>query len=271
MNCKTCRNEIDELEGGQPLSQNASAHLDSCPGCVAFRKERLALREMIRGLEVVSAPANFDFRLRARLAELKGRNHGRVATSWFAPSGWAITLAASIVILIAAGVVIKQIRSDGPANGGSTTTAKVTPDNNIVPMAPLREAGTSDSSNAVPSTELITRETATERHVPSKRANELGPRVLPTKVNPDEGGGSVDSAVSTAANVMPIGISDPTLTRAVVALPVHTPSPGASITLGDGNTKPQAMLLRAVTFGGQGVFEQTTEKKFLVSFAQGVW
>ena len=272
MNCKTCRDEIDELEGGQPLSPRAGAHLESCPSCVAFREERLALREMIRGLEVVSAPANFDFRLRSRLAELKGRNSGHVATSWFAPSGWAITVAASIVILIAVGVVIKQVRNTGPANGGTTSITKVTPDSNIVPTTTIREAGTSDSSHAAPSTELTTRETvATERRMPLKRANDPSPRVLALKENPDEGGGSVDSAVSTAANVMPIGISDPTLTRSVIALPVHTSSPGASISLIDGNTKPQAMVLRAVTFGGQDVFEQTNSKKAPVSVARGVW
>ena len=99
MNCKTCRDEIEELEGAEPLSPSASAHLDSCPNCLAFRKERLALRQMIGSLEVVDAPADFDFRLRARLATLKGREPGPIAWSRFAPGGWALALAASFVIL----------------------------------------------------------------------------------------------------------------------------------------------------------------------------
>src|SRR5688572_6698220 len=68
MNCRNVRREIEEVSAGDLLSSPASDHLKNCTECGKFREERLKLREMLSTLGAVEAPGDFDFRLRARLA-----------------------------------------------------------------------------------------------------------------------------------------------------------------------------------------------------------
>ncbi len=67
-NCKTVCLEIEEADARQHLTASAIAHLRSCAECQAFYDERLKLRQLVAGLGGVEAPPDFDFRLRARLA-----------------------------------------------------------------------------------------------------------------------------------------------------------------------------------------------------------
>lgn len=72
--CRATRREIDESELNQRLSDQASLHVAGCASCRDFRAERTSLRELVGSLEPVSAPGDFDLRLRARLAnEQQGR------------------------------------------------------------------------------------------------------------------------------------------------------------------------------------------------------
>src|SRR5258708_34631870 len=66
MECRATRREIDE--GGEHLSAQALRHVGSCAPCLAFQNERARLRDLLTSLEPVTAPADFDFRLRARIA-----------------------------------------------------------------------------------------------------------------------------------------------------------------------------------------------------------
>lgn len=110
MNCKKCRREIDESAKDQRISDEALAHVASCTPCRTFRAERIALREMVGSLGVVSAPADFDFRLRARLAAEKSVRPS-LAQRIFAPTSHAVAIAAAFVILVAAAVALKQFTS----------------------------------------------------------------------------------------------------------------------------------------------------------------
>lgn len=274
MNCKTCRVEIEESEGGQPLSQSASAHLESCPHCFAFREERLALSQMIGSLEVVTAPADFDFRLRARLAALKGQEPGRVAWNRFAPGGWSLTLAASFVILVALGVVIRQFRVAPRVDSGTPGISKIYPNNTPVPTPLLpqsRPTGNKDIDVAQSSKVPRSAEMVSQPRTNSTIGSDANPRAIVSNVKPNEGGGSVDSSVSTAANVLPLGISDPTLRPSVVAVPVRASMQATTITLNDGSATPQTISIRPVTFGGQDVFEQPSAKWMFVPTVQGIW
>lgn len=110
MNCKKCRREIDETDKDQRISDEALAHVAACTPCRTFRAERIALREMVGSLGVVSAPADFDFRLRARLAAEKSV-HPSLARRIFAPTSHAIAIAAAFVLIVAVAVALKQFKS----------------------------------------------------------------------------------------------------------------------------------------------------------------
>jgi hypothetical protein len=74
MNCRRAQREIEEVATGELMSSSANDHLKTCAECVRFRDDRLKLREMLSSLGSVEAPGDFDFRLRARLAnEERGR------------------------------------------------------------------------------------------------------------------------------------------------------------------------------------------------------
>ncbi len=66
--CRSARQEIDESELGQRLGDQARSHIIACPSCRGFQAERTSLRELVGSLEPVSAPGDFELRLRARMA-----------------------------------------------------------------------------------------------------------------------------------------------------------------------------------------------------------
>ncbi|MGH9956531.1 MAG: hypothetical protein ACREBC_05295 [Pyrinomonadaceae bacterium] len=70
-NCKRVRRDIEDIDAGQALTGIAKEHVEACAECQAFHDERLKLRQLVAGLGTVEAPPDFDFRLRARLANQK--------------------------------------------------------------------------------------------------------------------------------------------------------------------------------------------------------
>src|SRR5260370_5884063 len=96
MECRATRREIDE--GGEHLSGQALRHVASCARCLAFQNERARLRDLLTSLEPVTAPADFDFRLRARMAQTE-RLGPRSFFSGFALSTPGMAGAAAVVIV----------------------------------------------------------------------------------------------------------------------------------------------------------------------------
>jgi hypothetical protein len=96
--CRSTRQEIDQAEAGAPLSAQAQRHVASCATCVAFQNERVSLRELLTSLEPVAAPADFDFRLRARIAAQAGKARPQSFFAGFALSTPAIAFAAVMVL-----------------------------------------------------------------------------------------------------------------------------------------------------------------------------
>ena len=102
--CRIVRREIDESELNLRLSDQLQAHIASCPACRAFRDERTRLHQLVGSLEPVTAPADFDVRLRARIAAERQRPeraslfpHFLVCTPVMAAAAVIVMLAASIV------------------------------------------------------------------------------------------------------------------------------------------------------------------------------
>jgi hypothetical protein len=97
MECRATRQEIDE--GGQQLSARTLRHVASCAPCLAFQNERARLRELLSSLEPVTTPADFDFRLRARIAAQTESVGLRSFFAGFPLSTPAMALAAAVVVV----------------------------------------------------------------------------------------------------------------------------------------------------------------------------
>lgn len=66
-----CREFINEFEERGALSGVAQVHLNDCPGCRKTTIVQTHIWKAIEGLPTVDAPANFDFRVKARIADGK--------------------------------------------------------------------------------------------------------------------------------------------------------------------------------------------------------
>lgn len=66
--CQPVRRELEELMLNDQFSAATAEHLRTCFECRDFQRQQTKLRQIIGSLGTVSAPADFDFRLRARLA-----------------------------------------------------------------------------------------------------------------------------------------------------------------------------------------------------------
>lgn len=106
--CKAYREEIEETAGAECLSLEARSHVGACPSCVEFGRERDALRHLVGGLGKVEAPADFEFRLRARMKASRGGGTYNFLGLRLAPRlAWA---AAACFLVVSATLYILQER-----------------------------------------------------------------------------------------------------------------------------------------------------------------
>lgn len=106
--CRAVRREIDSSELGQRLGEQVESHVAACPACTQFRIERKELRALVGSLQPVAAPADFDVRLRARIARERDAQARQPFIFRFALTTPAIAVAALLVMLVGAIVWINQ-------------------------------------------------------------------------------------------------------------------------------------------------------------------
>jgi hypothetical protein len=68
MNCKQIREAIDIASRRNPYGDAVTSHLSGCPNCRRYADEADSLLMLLSAQPRVQAPADFDFRLRARIA-----------------------------------------------------------------------------------------------------------------------------------------------------------------------------------------------------------
>ncbi len=68
MNCKDIKTAIDMASRRNPIGNEAHAHLNGCPDCRRYSDQSSALLAMLSSQPRVEAPADFEFKLRARIA-----------------------------------------------------------------------------------------------------------------------------------------------------------------------------------------------------------
>ena len=110
-NCEVVRRELDELMPGDASSTAASEHLRDCASCREFHEQQTKLRQIVGSLGTIEAPADFDFRLRARLAQ----SNGSSVYSPFVRRGLAV--AAMVMLLVVGAVVVRNVMNQSaPVN-----------------------------------------------------------------------------------------------------------------------------------------------------------
>ena len=124
-NCRNIRREIEEAGPGRMLSRAAISHLSTCPACETLSRQQINLRAIVSSLGKVEAPADFDYRLRARLAAEKSRG----ARSFLLGNmsfGLGASAVAAMLLLVGAAFIFVSFRTR-PATqvaGGNQLTPK---------------------------------------------------------------------------------------------------------------------------------------------------
>jgi hypothetical protein len=117
--CEEIRRELDELMLDETCSTAAVEHLHGCGACREFQEKQTKLRQIVGSLGTVSAPADFDFRLRARLAnESSSTSHFNFVPSFtLAPVLLRGLAAAALLFVFATGAyLVRNALNQSPAS-----------------------------------------------------------------------------------------------------------------------------------------------------------
>jgi hypothetical protein len=133
MSCQKFRTEIEETARAASLGVRTAAHLAVCGECRAFRDERESLRGLVASLARVEAPADFEFRLRARIARADGASDARSGWRGFVPGAAWVAVAGCLVLALGLFAYFRtsqgtdQIAAarDTASNGSQVTTPGV--------------------------------------------------------------------------------------------------------------------------------------------------
>lgn len=140
--CRKARQEIDQSELGQRFSEPTESHVIACANCAAFRAERTSLRELVGSLQPVTAPADFDMRLRARIARERDASVSQPSVFSLFMSTPAIAVAALIVMVVGGIVWMNQRNGQTPTTIATNQPAAERP---IAPAVATKETTPTNS------------------------------------------------------------------------------------------------------------------------------
>ena len=121
--CKAIRRQIEEADLGHELSSVAASHVRDCSSCLEFYETGMKLRRVVASLAPVEAPADFDFRLRARLANERIHSKSRFG---FAHMSLALpSVAVATFVLLAGSVFVwRSLQNSKPVSAFIARTNK---------------------------------------------------------------------------------------------------------------------------------------------------
>ncbi|HXD32285.1 MAG TPA: hypothetical protein VN643_14285 [Pyrinomonadaceae bacterium] len=253
--CKDIRQEIDQATSADQQTETARAHLRGCPDCSKFAAENRALQGMLAGLGTVAAPADFDFRLRARLAREKSAGNGGAFAS-FLRQPRSLGVAALVLVLVAGGIAIKNWLA-------ATPPSAVTANQGAAPVNPTQAVEKPVPEPAPKVTGDLNASTVkgSENATPSKTPNR-GPRSYALVDSRPERKATRDAALSSA----PVFTRDEMNTGGpIVQVPLDDEV--MRISIDDGRGSRRTVSLPTFSFGSQRLTGQT----FVPVSSKGVW
>lgn len=242
--CEVIRRELDELTLGAEGSTAVTQHLRECGECREFDQKQTRLRQIVGSLGTVEAPPDFDFRLRARLAnESSSAGFHLRAFQWSSAKGFA---AVAMLLVFVGGVVYVRTISNPPADPVTAQRdepvkplVKPVEDIVVTPVQPPQVALNNDVSDTTPR-----KSRGTERVVrPQKR----------TPVAMD------------FSSERPQTFSN---SRQSTIFPIDASQQSFTVSLDDGRGNARTISLPTISFGSQRVIPTTTANQFT---QKGVW
>jgi hypothetical protein len=236
--CKTYRTEFEDAAHG--LSDAARAHAASCGACGEVLRAGDSLNRILRGLERIEAPADFEFRLRARIAARKG-GRGRFQLARFGSlSGYATVAAALCVLALAASLYFKPGQRHAPLEVRNVGAPAIRPNGAPRPSGQTTNAPTPVSSPPITNVTLPT--------PASHSRNGNSPRLVALK-SVKETAGVAEGRKNLASNQFS-ELGATAIVRHLV-IPVSTPAEPLRVVLRDEKGTAHVVPMRTVSFGSQ--------------------
>jgi hypothetical protein len=129
-NCETIRQELDELMLGETITARVVEHLRDCAACREFNEKQMRLRQIVGSLGTVSAPPEFDFRLRARLAN----DAGSAAFHFWPLARRGLAFAAVLLMFVVGAMLVRSVFNRPQENKQVATSDQP---NNLAPVQPV--------------------------------------------------------------------------------------------------------------------------------------
>lgn len=136
MGCSQTREAVETAARREMVSAEAARHLSGCAPCSQYAKETFALTALMAAQPRVEAPADFDFRLRARLARARDEVQpagGGWRAFWTRTFSLPQATAALAVIMFAAGAAALYLRPAAEVESPSSVAAVLTPTPAVTP------------------------------------------------------------------------------------------------------------------------------------------
>jgi len=278
MNCQKCKIEIEERDSRREFLSNAAEdHLADCAGCRVFGEERLALRRLVGGLEKVSAPADFEFRVRARMVAEREVGASRAAWFGFSPAALSWPLAGCLALVISASLYLQQ-RPDMTAppitaeqsRAAATTTATPTPQVSVAevvsPGGQVTETETRSGGVELASTKISP--APRRRMTPARHSSGAGiEREVTRQVE--------ESASTSLSGATPLVAAGGAVRGEGALIPVQLDAPEGQlkVLLRDTSGGARTISVDSVSFGSRDVMKRpgATYTKAALSPNEGVW
>lgn len=247
--CRIIQRELDEMLLTEDCRVEVSRHLTECSDCSDFHLKQTKLRQIVGSLGTVPAPADFDFRLRSRLA-----NENTSSNFHLGRSVWSFgqrTAAAATAFILLVGVVI--LVQNLPKRNATT--------NNVAEKESPKNLEPPPSSIKLPTEQARTPDVKTTASIVvagnprNKRIISNGPRSQRPIAVADFG-----------SERAPLVRDQKQLEAAEAIFPIDASKQSLKVSLFDARGNPRTISLPTVSFGSQRVVPTTT------SFApKGVW
>ena len=262
--CKVYRREIEEAADGRPVSTGTSSHASVCRACGDELRERERLRALVGGLGKVGAPADFDFRLRARMALAKiDRGHGRFSgTRWL--YGFAPVAVAACFVVVSATLYFRQTTRPTPADASAITAppaSSVEPDR--TPSVNVQSLPAAPAVAGVDIAKVNPTGAASRRT--HKPAHKLSTRIMQAREVASKGERRADVELRTAVGSF-------TAAQIVTPISVQASAGPLRVILMDERGAEHVVPMRSVSFGSQDFLSRgATPKPAVAADVGGVW
>lgn len=259
INCGNIRREIQSARSAR-FSRDVISHLRDCASCAEISRQQSNLHTLVSSLGTVEAPADFDFRLRARLAEVDQKRAGSLSLSRFSLGPRSAAVAAMLLVVAAVVLFNFKSRIDNSSVAVQPAVSQPSaPSSGIKTVAPVQ-----DVAQAPVTSQQATTAPKTGSTVPQSKRRGLNSELASTRSNRSA---SRDFSSTSAGVVRPfdqVAGSFPT-----EAFPINASYQPLKVSVDNGSGSPRTISLPSVSFGSQRALSQSATP--LMASARGTW